>query len=50
MSKAQENIFWQTLKTFDEIGLLRHVMIIRSWAEYLFLAIFKTDHTKFENS
>lgn len=43
MSKAQENIFWQTLKTFDEIGLLRHVMIIGSWAEYLFLAIFKTD-------
>ncbi len=43
MRKEQEEAFWQTIKAFDEIGLLRHVMIIGSWAEYLFPPLFKTD-------
>ena len=43
MRKEQEEAFWQTIKTFDEIGLLRHVMIIGSWAEYFFPPLFKTD-------
>ncbi|SJZ74177.1 Nucleotidyltransferase [Treponema berlinense] len=43
MRKEQEEAFWQTIKAFDEIGLLRHVMIIGSWAEYLFPPLLKTD-------
>ncbi|WP_297644700.1 GSU2403 family nucleotidyltransferase fold protein [uncultured Treponema sp.] len=43
MRKEQEEAFWQTIKAFDEIGLLSHVMIIGSWAEYLFPPLFKTD-------
>lgn len=43
MRKEQEEAFWQTIKAFDEIGLLHHVMIIGSWAEYLFPPLFKTD-------
>ncbi len=30
MIKAQEEAFLQTIKAFDEIGLLQHVMIIGS--------------------
>lgn len=43
MNSEQEAAFWQTLRAFDEIGLLRHVMIIGSWAEYFFSKLFKTD-------
>ena len=43
MIKAQEEAFWQTIKAFDEIGLLQHVMIIGSWAEYLYPSLFTTD-------
>ena len=43
MTKEQETAFWQTIKAFDEIGLLKHVMIIGSWAEYLYPPLFKTD-------
>ncbi|WP_039924688.1 GSU2403 family nucleotidyltransferase fold protein, partial [Treponema sp. JC4] len=30
-------------KTFNEIGLLKHVMIIGSWAEYIYPVLFNTD-------
>jgi hypothetical protein len=43
MIKAQEEAFWQTIKAFNEIGLLQHVMIIESWAEYLYPSLFETD-------
>lgn len=43
MTKEQENAFWQTINAFDEIGLLRHVMIIGSWAEYFYSALFSTN-------
>lgn len=43
MRKEQEDAFWQTIKAFKEIGLLHHVMIIGSWAEYLFPSLFETD-------
>ncbi|MGN0728029.1 GSU2403 family nucleotidyltransferase fold protein [Treponema sp.] len=43
MTKEQEITFWQTIKTFKEIGLLQHVMIIGSWAEYLYPFLFETD-------
>ena len=36
MTKEQENAFWQTIKVFKDIGLLQHVMVIGSWAEYAF--------------
>ena len=35
MRKEQEAAFGLTIKAFKEIGLLQHVMIIGSWAEYL---------------
>lgn len=43
MRKEQEETFWQTIKAFKEIGLLQHVMIIGSWAEYLFPSLFETE-------
>lgn len=43
MIKEQETAFWQTIKAFKEIGLLPHIMIIGSWAEYLYPPLFKTD-------
>lgn len=43
MINEQENAFWQTIKVFKEIGLLQHVMIIGSWAEYFYPSLFKTD-------
>ena len=39
MRKEQEAAFW----LIKEIGLLQHVMIIGSWAEYLFPSLFETD-------
>ena len=43
MRKDQEDAFWLTIKAFKEIGLLQHVMIIGSWAEYLYSSLFETD-------
>ena len=43
MTKEQEHAFWQTIQAFKEIGLLQHVMIIGSWAEYIFPALFNND-------
>ncbi len=43
MTKEQENAFWQTIKAFKDIGLLQHVMVIGSWAEYLYPSLFETD-------
>lgn len=43
MKKEQVEAFWLTIKAFKEIGLLQHVMIIGSWAEYLYPPLFETD-------
>ncbi|MFI3171691.1 MAG: GSU2403 family nucleotidyltransferase fold protein [Eubacteriales bacterium] len=43
MEKRQEEAFWDTIKVFDELGILEHIMIIGSWAEYLFPPLFDTD-------
>ena len=43
MRKEQEEAFWLTIKAFKEIGLLQHVMLIGSWAEYLYPPLFETD-------
>ena len=42
MDQRQEQVFWETLKIFNEIGLSQHVMLIGSWAEYFYTDIFKT--------
>ena len=36
MTKEQEAAFWQTIKAFNELGILANIMIIGSWAEYLY--------------
>ena len=43
MDARQENAFWQTIKIFDNEGLLPYIMIIGSWAEYIYSYYFKTD-------
>jgi hypothetical protein len=43
MDARQENAFWETIKIFSFEGLLPYVMVIGSWAEYLYSHYFKTD-------
>lgn len=43
MEKSQEDAFWDTIKAFDELNILENIMIIGSWAEYLFPPLFDTD-------
>lgn len=43
MNIEQENIFWETIDVFDKQGLLPYIMIIGSWAEYIYSYYFKTD-------
>lgn len=43
MLKTQENAFWQTIDVLNELKLLGNIMIIGSWAEYLFPPLFTTD-------
>ena len=42
MDKRQEDAFWETIKVLAELNILQHVMIIGSWAEYLFPPLFDT--------
>ncbi|MEF9916899.1 MAG: GSU2403 family nucleotidyltransferase fold protein [Lachnospiraceae bacterium] len=43
MDKRQEDAFWETIKVFDELKILQHVMVIGSWAEYLFPPLFDSN-------
>ena len=43
MEIRQEEAFWDTIKALDELDILKHVMVIGSWAEYLFPPLFNTD-------
>ena len=43
MRKEQEEIFWKTIQTFQELGILKNIMIIGSWAEFLYPPLFETD-------
>ena len=43
MDKLQEQVFWETIDVFDKQGLLSYIMIIGSWAEYIYSYYFKTD-------
>ena len=36
MSKRREDIFWDLVAALDDSGLLPHVLIVGSWAEYLY--------------
>lgn len=31
--ERQKEIFWETLNTFQEIGLLEYLLLMGSWAE-----------------
>jgi len=44
MDKRQKEAFWETIKIFDKEGLLPYVMIIGSWAEYIYTYYFKGDY------
>lgn len=43
MNKEQEQAFWDTIKVLHELDILSHVMLIGSWAEYLFPMLFETE-------
>ena len=36
----QKEIFWETIKIFDNIGILPYIIIIGSWAEYLYETLY----------
>ena len=42
MHQEQEAAFRDTIQALDEVGILQHVMVIGSWAEYLFPVLFDT--------
>lgn len=43
MNKEQEQAFWDTIKVLHDIEILSHVMLIGSWAEYLYPSLFDSD-------
>ncbi|MDR2533116.1 MAG: nucleotidyltransferase domain-containing protein [Oscillospiraceae bacterium] len=43
MLKKQENAFWEAIDAFDKEGLLPYVMLIGSWAEYIYQFYFKSE-------
>lgn len=43
MNKEQEQAFWDTIKVLHDLDILPHIMLIGSWAEYLFSSLFETD-------
>jgi len=42
MSNEQEKEFWDVIKIFSSMGLLPYVMIIGSWAEYIYQDYFES--------
>ena len=36
MLPVQESVFWEIIDTFNQQGLLPHVMLVGSWAEYIY--------------
>lgn len=36
MNNEQEQLFWDTIKNLNNIGALEHIMLIGSWAEYIY--------------
>lgn len=43
MDKRQEEAFWSTIDVLDSSGALPHVMLIGSWAEYLYTFYFESE-------
>jgi len=41
--QEQQNAFWDTIDVFEKEGLLPYVMLIGSWAEYIYQFYFKSD-------
>ena len=39
----QQTAFWEAIDVFDKEGLLPYVMLIGSWAEYIYQYHFKSD-------
>lgn len=44
MDINQENAFWETIDIFDKQDALEYVMIIGSWAEYLYQELFSDEY------
>jgi len=45
MIAEQESVFWEIIETFDEQTLLQYVMLIGSWAEYIYQHYYNSDYT-----
>jgi len=45
MNKKQESVFWEIIDIFYKEGLLPYIMIIGSWAEYIYSYYFKSNFT-----
>jgi len=45
MIAEQESVFWEIIETFDELTLLQYVMLIGSWAEYVYQHYYNSDYT-----
>ncbi len=43
METRQEQAFWNTIEAFHDLDILKHIMVIGSWAEYLFPQLFQTE-------
>ena len=43
MNREQEQAFWDTIKVLHNLDVLPHIMLIGSWAEYLFSGLFETE-------
>lgn len=36
MESSQKQTFWQTIALFHDVGVLDHIVVVGSWAEYLY--------------
>ena len=36
MESSQKKTFWQTIALFQAVGLLEYIVVVGSWAEYLY--------------
>jgi hypothetical protein len=44
ISSVQEEAFWDLIGTLSEVGVLPHMMVIGSWAEYLYAVYYGDDY------
>lgn len=40
MTEKQQSVFWNIIRKFNELGILQYVVVIGSWAEYLYQDLF----------